>query len=169
MHMHTGSLQGVIVTVPNPAASIFYLGGPPSTPGRMRLSYRDIVARDPCAYCGAPFEEVEHIDPRSRGGRDEWENLTSSCRACNRAKRDIPLLRFLGGYSEPRILRVLRPQAPELVPPAIDVEVGVPTEMVDALVPLAEASGYQVADFVSWALYAAVGEIEAACQRQRAA
>jgi len=41
-----------------------------------------------CAYCGrkdCPLE-VEHINPKSRGGTDRVSNLTLSCRTCNLKK-----------------------------------------------------------------------------------
>lgn len=41
-----------------------------------------------CAYCRTtegPFE-VDHIVPVSRGGGDEFENLTCACKGCNRSK-----------------------------------------------------------------------------------
>jgi hypothetical protein len=43
-----------------------------------------------CTYCGERGSRLEcdHIMPVSRGGRSDLENLTTSCRACNRAKRD---------------------------------------------------------------------------------
>ena len=43
-----------------------------------------------CAYCGDHFHasdlEREHIVPLSRGGRDGWMNVVSSCRPCNQRK-----------------------------------------------------------------------------------
>jgi hypothetical protein len=47
-----------------------------------------------CEYCRAPESifnfllEVEHIVPRSQGGRDEDTNLALACRACNLLKGD---------------------------------------------------------------------------------
>ena len=32
--------------------------------------------------------EVDHINPRSQGGTDSYENLTLLCPPCNREKRD---------------------------------------------------------------------------------
>lgn len=46
-----------------------------------------------CAYCGrcgkpdAPLE-IDHVRPRAKGGRDEFENLLPACRECNIGKRD---------------------------------------------------------------------------------
>lgn len=43
-----------------------------------------------CAYCGGRFGalqlEMEHVIPRSLGGRSVWQNLVSACRACNQRK-----------------------------------------------------------------------------------
>ena len=48
-----------------------------------------------CAYCGkTPPEvtlEVDHIDPKSKGGKDDIDNLITACFDCNRGKRNIPL------------------------------------------------------------------------------
>lgn len=41
-----------------------------------------------CQYCGERGGRLEcdHILPRSRGGTDEYKNLTTACFSCNRAK-----------------------------------------------------------------------------------
>lgn len=48
-----------------------------------------------CAYCGkSPPEiilEIDHIDPISKGGTDDINNLITSCFDCNRGKRNILL------------------------------------------------------------------------------
>lgn len=59
------------------------------------VAYRKVVQRDPCSYCGAPGGTKDHITPKARGGLNEPENLTGSCRRCNQAKADRSLLRFL--------------------------------------------------------------------------
>jgi len=57
----------------------------------------EIFKRDgfTCAYCGkTPPEiilEIDHIDPKSKGGIDEINNLITACFDCNRGKRNIPL------------------------------------------------------------------------------
>jgi hypothetical protein len=50
---------------------------------------------DPCSYCGAPAETIDHIDPLSRGVNNGWENLTAACGTCNYSKHDSGLLLFL--------------------------------------------------------------------------
>ena len=46
--------------------------------------------RQVCAYCGDHFAfdllTREHIVPSSRGGRDNWMNCITACRACNGRK-----------------------------------------------------------------------------------
>ena len=39
-----------------------------------------------CAYCGGPYEHMEHVVPISRGGRTEPGNVVPSCRSCNSRK-----------------------------------------------------------------------------------
>jgi 5-methylcytosine-specific restriction endonuclease McrA len=49
-----------------------------------------------CAYCGTdqvPFE-LDHIQPRSRGGSNRISNLALSCHACNQAKGDKTAAEF---------------------------------------------------------------------------
>ncbi|MDH5675159.1 MAG: HNH endonuclease [Myxococcales bacterium] len=55
----------------------------------MRLSRRNVYLRDDhtCQYCGqrkTPRDlNLDHVTPRSRGGKTTWENLVTSCRRCN--------------------------------------------------------------------------------------
>lgn len=57
----------------------------------------EIFKRDgfKCAYCGKEppgiVLEVDHIEAKSNGGTDDFENLITSCFDCNRGKRNIPL------------------------------------------------------------------------------
>lgn len=58
----------------------------------LRLSRRNIFLRDgfTCQYCGrrpgTRELNLDHVVPRSRGGRSTWENLVTSCRECNLRK-----------------------------------------------------------------------------------
>lgn len=54
------------------------------------VSRRGVLRRDGhrCAYCGRPAATVDHVQPRSRGGRDSWENLVAACVKCNNVKSD---------------------------------------------------------------------------------
>ncbi len=57
---------------------------------RAPLHRRALFLRDrhTCQYCGADAEGIDHVMPRSRGGRHEWENVVACCRPCNVAKGD---------------------------------------------------------------------------------
>lgn len=59
------------------------------------LDYRLVLQADPCAYCGEPATDVDHIDPVVRGASNEWPNLTAACRGCNAQKGPKSLLEFL--------------------------------------------------------------------------
>src|SRR5580658_1717041 len=58
------------------------------------LSRKNILLRDrnTCQFCGAVFPAAEltldHVVPRSRGGRSSWENLVACCYQCNNRKGD---------------------------------------------------------------------------------
>jgi 5-methylcytosine-specific restriction endonuclease McrA len=45
-----------------------------------------------CQYCGKRFRtrdlNIDHVQPKSRGGKTEWENLVCSCEPCNTKKAD---------------------------------------------------------------------------------
>ncbi|MDR9418846.1 HNH endonuclease [Gracilimonas sp.] len=50
------------------------------------LSRRNVMRRDDftCQYCGKKSDlTIDHILPKSRGGQDTWENLTTACDKCN--------------------------------------------------------------------------------------
>lgn len=55
----------------------------------VRLNRRNIFARDEnhCQYCGKRFPtsdlSLDHVIPRSQGGRTLWENLVCCCLKCN--------------------------------------------------------------------------------------
>jgi 5-methylcytosine-specific restriction endonuclease McrA len=58
------------------------------------VTRRNIFSRDrnACQYCGVVFSTakltLDHVLPRSRGGRDTWENLVTCCASCNHRKAD---------------------------------------------------------------------------------
>jgi 5-methylcytosine-specific restriction endonuclease McrA len=55
------------------------------------LSRKNIIRRDNhrCQFCGASSNlTIDHIIPKSRGGEDTWENLTTACIKCNNKKGD---------------------------------------------------------------------------------
>lgn len=46
---------------------------------------------DPCSYCSTYGGMIDHIIYDAHG----WQNLTSTCKACNTAKQQRSLLRHL--------------------------------------------------------------------------
>lgn len=58
----------------------------------VHLCRRNIFLRDrnQCQYCGKvlPKQEltIDHVIPRSRGGKDSWDNLVLACLQCNLKK-----------------------------------------------------------------------------------
>ena len=48
-----------------------------------------------CWYCEAPAQSVDHVVPRSRGGKDIPQNLIPACVSCNSSKRDTPVITWL--------------------------------------------------------------------------
>ncbi|MFI6229955.1 HNH endonuclease [Micromonospora echinospora] len=42
-----------------------------------------------CAYCPSTATTVDHILPRSRGGRNSWKNTIGACYTCNQRKGDL--------------------------------------------------------------------------------
>lgn len=64
---------------------------------QVRLSRKNIYERDnyTCQYCGEKPRtkdlNIDHVIPRSKGGRNTWENLVCSCVKCNSKKADHTL------------------------------------------------------------------------------
>ena len=60
--------------------------------GKVRFSRLNIYARDKdtCQYCGQQLNRSElnldHVVPRSQGGKTSWENVVCSCVPCNLKK-----------------------------------------------------------------------------------
>jgi hypothetical protein len=68
---------------------------------RPTLSNKALFRRDAhlCAYCGQTYTSDkltrDHVHPTSRGGRNVWENVVTSCKGCNHYK-DNHLLNEIG-------------------------------------------------------------------------
>ena len=64
-----------------------------------------------CAYCDAkdvPLQ-IEHIQPKSKGGSDRISNLTLACPCCNQKKGSLPVDVFL--VKKPELLKRILAQA----------------------------------------------------------
>jgi 5-methylcytosine-specific restriction endonuclease McrA len=59
---------------------------------QIRFSRTNVYARDnhTCQYCGVKFTRsklnLDHVNPRCKGGRTTWENVVCSCIECNLQK-----------------------------------------------------------------------------------
>jgi 5-methylcytosine-specific restriction endonuclease McrA len=90
-----------------------------------RFSRKNVYARDDytCQYCGVrkPARELnyDHVIPRHRGGLTVWENIVTSCYACNDKK---------GAHTPDEIgMKLLRrPVRPKTLPVAIAPDLDLP-------------------------------------------
>ena len=56
---------------------------------RVLLTRKNVIQRDGhrCQYCGSSDRiTIDHVMPRSRGGKDTWANLVAACVPCNNRK-----------------------------------------------------------------------------------
>lgn len=56
---------------------------------RVNLSRHNVFKRDGnrCVYCGSRDNlTIDHVKPKSQGGRDSWDNLVAACQRCNAKK-----------------------------------------------------------------------------------
>ena len=89
----------------------------------VKFSRQNIYARDKyrCQYCGKRFPNDEftydHVIPKSRGGKTEWENIVTCCVFCNRKK---------GGRTpnEARMKLIRKPARPKWLP-VLKITIGV--------------------------------------------
>jgi len=87
--------------------------------GRIRFSRHNIFARDDhtCQYCGKTLARrllnLDHVVPRSRGGRTNWLNIVTSCIRCNFKKGgrtpDEANMRLLRQPRQPRWSELVHP------------------------------------------------------------
>src|ERR687896_14119 len=69
---------------------------------------KNVFRRDnyPCQYCGrmGPDLTIDHILPRSLGGKTSWDNVVVACQACNVRKGNRRL-----DETDMRLLRKVKP------------------------------------------------------------
>lgn len=63
-----------------------------TTKVKMKCTRRNVLLRDQntCQYCGVSDSSmtIDHIFPKSKGGKFEWTNVVASCANCNQKKGD---------------------------------------------------------------------------------
>ena len=55
----------------------------------IRINRHRVFKRDnnECVYCTSKKDlTIDHVTPRSRGGKNTWDNLTTCCKKCNAIK-----------------------------------------------------------------------------------
>ena len=61
---------------------------------KLSCTRKNVLLRDEnrCQYCAKRFREseltIDHVIPKSKGGKSVWTNVVSACRPCNEKKRD---------------------------------------------------------------------------------
>lgn len=58
---------------------------------RVRVNRQRILKRDnhSCVYCGNKKDlTIDHLIPKSKGGKNTWDNLVTCCISCNSKKGD---------------------------------------------------------------------------------
>lgn len=77
--------------------------------GGSGVSYEDWMAvrrdfSDRCAYCAAIRSlAMDHLDPLSKGGVHDIENIVPSCQSCNSSKHDHSLIVWLARQAARRV------------------------------------------------------------------
>jgi 5-methylcytosine-specific restriction endonuclease McrA len=83
-------IQGVSRSFRAPAVAVLVKVVRSVYRGRVPFSRRNVLARDrfACAYCGSRAKPItmDHVIPRSRGGKNDFDNCVACCRACNTKK-----------------------------------------------------------------------------------
>jgi len=75
----------------------------------IRYSRKNVYQRDDntCQYCGNKCQKkyltLDHVIPKSKGGRSSWNNVVTCCNPCNSKKKDR-LIKELGWklFKEPK-------------------------------------------------------------------
>jgi 5-methylcytosine-specific restriction endonuclease McrA len=66
-----------------------------STPYKeLPLTRQNLFRRDghQCCYCSSKKDlTIDHVIPRSKGGKNTWKNLVTCCKKCNKEKDDKSL------------------------------------------------------------------------------
>jgi 5-methylcytosine-specific restriction endonuclease McrA len=83
------SSPSVKIPVPSVIKLLKYIKIPTRT---VVLSRKNVLIRDDytCQYCGKKFPPneltIDHIIPKSKGGKTSWDNVVTCCKKCNTIK-----------------------------------------------------------------------------------
>lgn len=97
---------------------------------QVKFSRHALYDRDKwfCMYCGSdrfPVSEltIDHVVPRSKGGKTTWTNCTTACKKCNSKKGD-KLCEEIGMYP---LIKPVKPKSAPYYKPTFD-EINIPVE-----------------------------------------
>jgi 5-methylcytosine-specific restriction endonuclease McrA len=107
------------VRIPTVICKSSYQDMPDKTPKLSKRNRRKAIGeRDGkvCQYTNQfdPDGNIDHIDPRSKGGDNSWENMVWSSREVNALKGNLTLEEFQRKYPQYKLRR--RPAKPKKVP-----------------------------------------------------
>lgn len=86
-----GEIRSPSLTIPEPSVILLKHMIKIKRSNVVPLSRKALFARDghECAFCTEGHAEtIDHVFPRSRGGKHEWKNVVASCARCNHYKAD---------------------------------------------------------------------------------
>lgn len=74
---------------------------------KVPLTRANIYKRDgfSCVYCGSVDRKrftLDHVVPRSKGGKDTWDNLVTACKSCNTEKADLTIKEWGKQHPNPK-------------------------------------------------------------------
>lgn len=84
----TIDISGVTIKLPKTAILKKYV----KTQQEPKFSRYNVYLRDKftCQYCGKKFAHhdltFDHVNPRCKGGKTDWDNIVTACKNCNVAK-----------------------------------------------------------------------------------
>jgi hypothetical protein len=76
------------------------------------LWYGTVVRYDPCSWCSGDGGTLEHVEPKSRGGRNSWKNYGGACYECNQTRGNLSIVEFLAVRAR---LKPYKPNDPRIV------------------------------------------------------
>ena len=71
------------------------------------LTRENIFKRDDysCVYCGMSkkrFLTLDHVHPKSKGGKNTWSNLVTACLSCNQEKDNLSIVEWGREHPQPK-------------------------------------------------------------------
>lgn len=90
-------VKGINTTIIIPVTMSFVINKAPNLKNLDRISRYMLYKRDngKCGYCGEEISQkkatIDHVVPKSRGGKTEWGNVVLACYPCNSKKDDKTL------------------------------------------------------------------------------